>query len=205
MLAGRRNEGDARSAYGQGEIKVRWRIDVIFLTRRLPPLPGIPPVAATAAAAAAAVLAPTTFMAMPRPQDRDVPLDQRVIRSARFSDPEVCKHALAGLCPFGECARRCRRATAPAGLQTASACYPPPLLLLRGQAASKRCGVRPARKLSMQPQAVGCAPGGHTWRFGRPFFLPQLLLQAPQQSVGSLVPPSSPASACTQRATSPHY
>lgn len=35
-------------------------------------------------------------------QDRDVPLDQRVIRRPQFSDPEVCKHALAGLCPFGE-------------------------------------------------------------------------------------------------------
>ena len=34
-------------------------------------------------------------------QDRDVPLDQRVVRSVKFSDPEVCKHALAGLCPFG--------------------------------------------------------------------------------------------------------
>lgn len=34
-------------------------------------------------------------------KDRDVPLDQRVMRRANFSDPEVCKHALAGLCPFG--------------------------------------------------------------------------------------------------------
>lgn len=34
-------------------------------------------------------------------KDRDVPLDQRVIRRPQFSDPEVCKHALAGLCPFG--------------------------------------------------------------------------------------------------------
>ena len=31
-----------------------------------------------------------------------MPLDQRVIRRPQFSDPEVCKHALAGLCPFGE-------------------------------------------------------------------------------------------------------
>ena len=31
-----------------------------------------------------------------------MPLDQRVMRRPKFSDPEVCKHALAGLCPFGE-------------------------------------------------------------------------------------------------------
>ena len=40
---------------------------------------------------------------MPRGlQDRDLPLEQRQLRRATFSDPEVCKHALAGLCPFGE-------------------------------------------------------------------------------------------------------
>ena len=39
--------------------------------------------------------------AVPAVQDRDVPLDQRVERSAKFSDPGVCKHALAGLCHYG--------------------------------------------------------------------------------------------------------
>ncbi|PSC70918.1 U1 snRNA associated [Micractinium conductrix] len=34
-------------------------------------------------------------------KDRDVPLDQREVRDMSFSDKEVCKHALAGLCPFG--------------------------------------------------------------------------------------------------------
>ncbi|KAL4423377.1 hypothetical protein ABPG77_004308 [Micractinium sp. CCAP 211/92] len=34
-------------------------------------------------------------------KDRDVPLDQRVVKRKAFSDPDICKHALAGLCPFG--------------------------------------------------------------------------------------------------------
>lgn len=31
-----------------------------------------------------------------------MPLDQRVVKRKAFSDPDICKHALAGLCPFGE-------------------------------------------------------------------------------------------------------
>eukprot|EP00884_Botryococcus_braunii_P012728 jgi/Botrbrau1/21456/Bobra.0216s0064.1 len=34
-------------------------------------------------------------------RERDVPLDERTNRGYKFSDPEVCKHALAGLCPYG--------------------------------------------------------------------------------------------------------
>lgn len=30
-----------------------------------------------------------------------MPLDKRSGKSLRFSDPEVCKYALAGLCPYG--------------------------------------------------------------------------------------------------------
>ncbi len=47
---------------------------------------------------------PTPFCSatQPRRQDRDVPLDQRVVKRKAFSDPDICKHALAGLCPFGE-------------------------------------------------------------------------------------------------------
>lgn len=34
-------------------------------------------------------------------KERDVPLEERTNRGYKFSDPEVCKHALAGLCPYG--------------------------------------------------------------------------------------------------------
>lgn len=34
-------------------------------------------------------------------KERNVPLDERTGKSLRFSDPEVCKYALAGLCPYG--------------------------------------------------------------------------------------------------------
>lgn len=34
-------------------------------------------------------------------KERNVPLDKRTGKSLRFSDPEVCKYALAGLCPYG--------------------------------------------------------------------------------------------------------
>ena len=34
-------------------------------------------------------------------KERNVPLDERTGQSLKFSDPEVCKYALAGLCPYG--------------------------------------------------------------------------------------------------------
>lgn len=34
-------------------------------------------------------------------KERNVPLDQRKGTDLRFNDPEVCKYALAGLCPYG--------------------------------------------------------------------------------------------------------
>lgn len=34
-------------------------------------------------------------------KERNVPLDLRTGQSLKFSDPEVCKYALAGLCPYG--------------------------------------------------------------------------------------------------------
>lgn len=34
-------------------------------------------------------------------KERDVPLDRRKNSGTRFDDPEVCKYALAGLCPYG--------------------------------------------------------------------------------------------------------
>ncbi|KAK9844094.1 hypothetical protein WJX81_004357 [Elliptochloris bilobata] len=34
-------------------------------------------------------------------RERNVPLDKRTGKSLKFSDPEVCKYALAGLCPYG--------------------------------------------------------------------------------------------------------
>ena len=34
-------------------------------------------------------------------KERNVPLDQRKGTDIRFNDPEVCKYALAGLCPYG--------------------------------------------------------------------------------------------------------
>jgi len=34
-------------------------------------------------------------------KERNVPLDQRKGTDMRFNDPEVCKYALAGLCPYG--------------------------------------------------------------------------------------------------------
>lgn len=34
-------------------------------------------------------------------KERDVPLEERTNRGYKFSDPEVCKFALAGLCPYG--------------------------------------------------------------------------------------------------------
>jgi hypothetical protein len=33
-------------------------------------------------------------------KERDVPLTERTGRGLRFDDPDVCKHQLAGLCPF---------------------------------------------------------------------------------------------------------
>ena len=34
-------------------------------------------------------------------RDRDIPLEERTGEGLRYSDPEICKHALAGLCPYG--------------------------------------------------------------------------------------------------------
>jgi hypothetical protein len=34
-------------------------------------------------------------------KERDVPLEERTNRGYTFSDKEVCKYALAGLCPYG--------------------------------------------------------------------------------------------------------
>ena len=34
-------------------------------------------------------------------RDRDIPLEERTGEGLRYLDPEVCKHALAGLCPYG--------------------------------------------------------------------------------------------------------
>lgn len=34
-------------------------------------------------------------------KERNIPLDQRKGTDLRFNDPEVCKYALAGLCPYG--------------------------------------------------------------------------------------------------------
>lgn len=34
-------------------------------------------------------------------KERNVSLDQRKGTDIRFNDPEVCKYALAGLCPYG--------------------------------------------------------------------------------------------------------
>ena len=34
-------------------------------------------------------------------KERNVPLDQRKGTDMKFNDPEVCKYALAGLCPYG--------------------------------------------------------------------------------------------------------
>ena len=34
-------------------------------------------------------------------KERNVPMDQRKGTDMRFNDPEVCKYALAGLCPYG--------------------------------------------------------------------------------------------------------
>ena len=34
-------------------------------------------------------------------KERNVPLDQRKGTDIKFNDPEVCKYALAGLCPYG--------------------------------------------------------------------------------------------------------
>lgn len=34
-------------------------------------------------------------------KERDVPLEKRSGRGVRYYDPEVCKYALAGLCPYG--------------------------------------------------------------------------------------------------------
>lgn len=34
-------------------------------------------------------------------KERNVPLDQRKGTDLRFNDAEVCKYALAGLCPYG--------------------------------------------------------------------------------------------------------
>lgn len=34
-------------------------------------------------------------------KERDVPLEKRSGRGVRYDDPEVCKYALAGLCPYG--------------------------------------------------------------------------------------------------------
>ena len=59
-----------------------------------PPPPPPPPPASPAAACSAVHLAAL--------QDRNVPLDQRVVRQTKFDDADVCKHARAGLCPFGE-------------------------------------------------------------------------------------------------------
>ena len=67
------------------------------LLHELPPPPAA--AAATAAAAAHCRLRPAPIAPL---QDRNVPLDQRVVRQTKFDDADVCKHALAGLCPFGE-------------------------------------------------------------------------------------------------------
>ena len=67
------------------------------LLHELPPPPAA--AAATAAAAAHCRLRPAPIAPL---QDRNVPLDQRVVRQSKFDDADVCKHALAGLCPFGE-------------------------------------------------------------------------------------------------------
>ena len=34
-------------------------------------------------------------------KERNVPLDKRTGRGLKFSDHEVCKYALEGLCPYG--------------------------------------------------------------------------------------------------------
>ncbi len=34
-------------------------------------------------------------------RERNVPLEKRSGRAMRYSDPEICKLALAGLCPYG--------------------------------------------------------------------------------------------------------
>lgn len=34
-------------------------------------------------------------------RERNVPLTERTGRALKFSDPEICKYALAGLCPYG--------------------------------------------------------------------------------------------------------
>lgn len=34
-------------------------------------------------------------------RDRNVPLDERSTKPLEFSDREVCKYDLAGLCPYG--------------------------------------------------------------------------------------------------------
>ncbi len=34
-------------------------------------------------------------------KERNVPLDKRSNKRLRFDDPDICKYALAGLCPFG--------------------------------------------------------------------------------------------------------
>jgi LUC7 N_terminus len=33
-------------------------------------------------------------------KERDVPLDERTGKGLKFSDPEVCKYELCGLCPY---------------------------------------------------------------------------------------------------------
>lgn len=34
-------------------------------------------------------------------KERDVPLEKRSGKGLRYHDPEICKYALAGLCPYG--------------------------------------------------------------------------------------------------------
>ena len=34
-------------------------------------------------------------------KERNVPLTERTGRALKFSDPEICKYALGGLCPYG--------------------------------------------------------------------------------------------------------
>ena len=34
-------------------------------------------------------------------KERNVPLTERTGRALKFSDPEICKYNLAGLCPYG--------------------------------------------------------------------------------------------------------
>ncbi|KAI3426396.1 hypothetical protein D9Q98_008766 [Chlorella vulgaris] len=67
-------------------------------------------------------------------KDRNVPLDQRIEKQTRFSDPEVCKHALAGLCPFAPCG---------SVLCVLSCAPPPPFGSLRGLFANTKSHLGP--------------------------------------------------------------